>query len=401
VGDRLTVVIAGAGIGGLTAALALAARGFKAIIAERTTELSELGAGIQLAPNAGRILAGLGLDAAIAEAASEPVAIDILEASHGRLIVSIPTQRFRDRYGFPYRVIHRADLQKILVAAVQANPAITLRLGATVGTFVAQTGGYLVRVSRDGGQDVVSAAAVIGADGLWSTLRDRIPGAAVAEATGRTAWRGLIPLDSAPPTLAQDRVALWLGPNAHLVHYPVARGAAVNVVAIVEEDWTRRGWSGAGDPRWLAKRFATWPEPARAIVAAPISWRKWAVTTLDPGGPWVNGPVALLGDAAHAMAPFIAQGAAMAIEDAAVLADVLADARDVPAALKSYALQRKARVVAVARAAARAGAIYHWRPPLAAIRNLVLRLTGPLPILAANDWIYRWRGEPVPDAKLT
>ena len=398
-GERQTIVIAGAGIGGLTAALSLAARGFKVLIAERTGELSELGAGIQLAPNAGRVLAGLGLDAAIAEASLEPVAIDVYDALGGRPIVSIPTKRFRDRYGFPYRVIHRADLQKILVDAVKANPAITLRMGATVGDFVAQAGGYLVRVSRSGGQDVVSAAAVIGADGLWSTLRDRIPGAGVAEATGRTAWRGLIPADSVPSAIAVDRLTLWLGPDAHLVHYPVARGAAVNVVAIIEEDWTRPGWSNAGDPKWLAKRFAAWPEPARAIIAGPISWRKWAVTTIDASKPWVNGPLALLGDAAHAMGPFIAQGAAMAIEDAAVLADALAEAHDAASALKSYALRRKPRVMAAARAAARVGAIYHWRPPLAAIRNAVLRLAGPFLILAVNDWIYRWNPDHSREAK--
>ena len=256
-----------------------------------------------------------------------------------------------------------------------------------------QSGGYLVRITRPGGQDVVSAAGVIGADGLWSTLRDRIPGAAVAEATGRTAWRGLIPADSAPPSLALDRLALWLGPDAHLVHYPVARGSAVNAVAIVEEDWTRRGWSGAGDPKWLAQRFANWPDEARAIIAAPISWRKWAVTTLDASKPWVNGPLALLGDAAHSMGPFIAQGAAMAIEDAAVLAETLAGAHDIPAALKSYALQRKPRVIAVARTAARLGRIYHWPPPLAGIRNFLLGLGGPRLVMAANHWIYRWKAE--------
>jgi salicylate hydroxylase len=397
-GERQTIVIAGAGIGGLTAALSLAACGFKVLVAERTAELSELGAGIQLAPNAGRVLAALGLDAAIAEAGIEPVAIDIRDAGTGKLIVSLPTGRFRDRYGFPYRVIHRADLQRILVAAVRATPSVTLRLGATVGDFIPQAGGYLVRVSRSGGQDVVAAAAVIGADGLWSTLRGRIPGAAVAEASGRTAWRALIPSDSLPPALAADRVSLWLGADAHLVHYPVARGAAVNVVAIVEEDWTRRGWSGAGDPRWLAKRFAAWPAEARAIIAAPISWRKWAVTTLDATRPWVDGPVALLGDAGHAMAPFIAQGAAMAIEDAAVLANTLSRAQDVPAALRSYALLRKPRVAAVARAASRAGAAYHWRPPLASVRNALLRLAGPRLLMAANDWIYRWRPEPASDA---
>jgi salicylate hydroxylase len=390
VADKRTILIAGAGIGGLTAALALADAGFQIIVCERAGDLSELGAGIQLSPNAGRVLAGLGLDEGIAREAVDPVAIDIRNGRSGRSIASIPTAKFRERYGFPYRVIHRADLQAVLAAAALLRPEITIRLGATVGGLVHQAGGYLAKIEHGGSNEVVAASAVIGADGVWSELRQRIPGASEPRATGRTAWRALIPVDNAPASLPADRVGLWLGEAAHLVTYPVARGSAINLVAIVEEEWTRPGWSAAGDGDWLAARFAAWSEPARAIVAAPFSWQKWPIVAVDPAGPWVEGPLALIGDAAHAMTPFFAQGGAMAIEDAAVLARCLAGGRDVEAALRAYEAERKPRVVHVAEAATRTGAIYHWRPPRSYFRDLALRIAGSRLIFWQNDWIYRW-----------
>jgi salicylate hydroxylase len=390
-GERRGIVIAGAGIGGLTAALALAQAGFRVTIAERNTELSEVGAGIQLSPNAGRVLAALGLDAAIAAAAVEPAAIDVRSAADGRLITSLPTARFRERYGFPYRSIHRGDLQRVLAEAVGANPAITLRLGATVGEFAQHAGSWLVRVEHGGAREVVGAAAIIGADGIWSEMRSRIPDHATPRASGRTAWRGMVALDNAPPHLPRDRVGLWLGRDAHLVHYPVSAGSAINIVAIVEEPWDRQGWSAPGDKRVLLARFARWCEAAQAIIKAPFGWQKWTLATLYATGPWTHGPVALLGDAAHGMLPFIAQGAAMAIEDAAVLARSLAAAKSAEAGLAAYEAARKPRVSEVAEAARATGETYHWGPPLATARDLTLRALGPRLILGRNDWIYRWR----------
>src|SRR5260221_7715162 len=162
-GERRTIVIAGAGIGGLTAALALAGKGFLVVVVERSPQLSEIGAGIQLAPNAGRILADLGLDNAIAAAAIEPAAIDVMDGRSGRRLTSVPGERFRARYGFPYRVIHRADLQTILVAAAN-RIRIRIELGATVDGFITQPGALLVRIRKAAGGEVVSAAAVIAAD---------------------------------------------------------------------------------------------------------------------------------------------------------------------------------------------------------------------------------------------
>jgi salicylate hydroxylase len=392
-GERRTIIIAGAGIGGLTAALAVAAAGFRAIVVERASELSELGAGIQLSPNAGRVLAALGLDAAIAARSVEPVAIDVRSGVNGRTLVSIPARKWRERYRFPYRVIHRADLQAIMTAAIGANPAITLRLAATVGDFVPQAGGYLVRIERKGGREIVPVAAVIGADGVWSSVRDKIRGSASPRPSTRTAWRALIAADNAPASLPTDRIGLWLGRGAHLVHYPVAGGAAINVVAIVEEEWTKKGWNAPGEAKWLAARFAAWPEDARRAVAAAFTWQKWAIVTVDAAGSWVDGPIALLGDAAHAMAPFVAQGAAMAIEDAASLGRLLAVESEVPVALKAYESERKQRVLRVARAARRTGDAYHWGPPLSYLRDAALGLVGQRLVLGMNDWIYRWGTE--------
>ncbi|HVZ14892.1 MAG TPA: FAD-dependent monooxygenase [Bauldia sp.] len=389
-GDRQTIVIAGAGIGGLTAALALSRAGFRAVVVERSDHLSEAGAGIQISPNAGRVLADLGLDAAIAAAAIEPSAIEIRSAAGGKPLTSIAGALFRGRYGFPYRVLHRADLQAALVGAVDADPNVTLHLATTISQHLTQGDGLLVRIAKPGGIDVVPAVAVIAADGVWSSFREKIARSARPSPTGRTAWRALVPADVARNLVAMDRVVLWLGPDAHLVHYPVAQSSAVNIVATVKEEWQKPGWSAPGDRAEINRRFKDWPARARHLIAAPVSWQKYAIVRVPAEAVWVDGRFALLGDAAHAMAPFLAQGACMAIEDAAVLAANLHGATDIAGALSDYAIARKARVARVAAAAWQAGAAYHWSGPFALARDAALRFAGERLILDRNDWIYRW-----------
>jgi salicylate hydroxylase len=221
-------------------------------------------------------------------------------------------------------------------------------------------------------------------------MRRRVAGSATPKPTGRSAWRALIPVDNAPEPLRASRVGLWLGEAAHLVTYPVARGSAINIVAIVEETWDRPGWSAAGDGAWLAARFAGWSRAARDVIAAPFSWQKWAIVSIDPALPWVEGPVGLIGDAAHAMSPFVAQGAAMAMEDAAVLAQCLGRTSDFAAGLRAYEAARKPRILEVATAAVRTGEVYHWRYPRALFRELALGLLGARLVFWQNDWIYRW-----------
>jgi salicylate hydroxylase len=187
------------------------------------------------------------------------------------------------------------------------------------------------------------------------------------------------------------RVGLWLGRAAHLVHYPVAQGTAANIVAIVDEKWDRPGWSAPGDRAEIMRRFQDWPLRARHIIAAPVSWQKFAINRVSPAAPWSEDRLTLLGDAAHAMEPYLAQGAAMAIEDAAVLAGKLRNAADIPAALRAYEAERKPRVTAVARAANLTGRRYHYAGPLAFARDMALRYDAPRFVLDQNDWIYRWQ----------
>ena len=176
----------------------------------------------------------------------------------------------------------------------------------------------------------------------------------------------------------------------------MAKGSAINIVAIVEDAWQEQGWNVAGDGNWLLGRFASWCEAAQRLIAAPTEWRKFGLASVDPRGPWIKGPVALLGDAAHAMMPFMAQGAAMAIEDAAVLAGALAAAGDdIPAGLRAYEAARRPRVMRAAEAARKTGEYFHWDEPRAGMRNAILRAVGTRLILARSDWIYAWRPEPM------
>jgi salicylate hydroxylase len=211
--------------------------------------------------------------------------------------------------------------------------------------------------------------------------------------SGHVAWRGTIDARQLPREFGQNRVTLWLGGGAHLVVYPVRSGALINVVAIVAGQWNRPGWNEPGDADEIAAQFntRTWSSSARMIVGAADNWRKWALYTVD-GVPSANGPVALLGDAGHAMLPFAAQGAAMAIEDAAVLAACLARQSANPAeAFRQYAAQRQARVAQVRRTTWQSGAIYHLPGPIALARNLTMKALGGQRLLAQRDWIYDWR----------
>jgi salicylate hydroxylase len=388
--DARRALIVGAGIGGLTAALALSRRGVRVDIAERAAELSEIGAGIQLSPNAIRVLAELGLEPALSAVATEPSALEIRSGVTGALLTAISAATFRARYSYPYCVIHRADLQALLVEAVRKNDTIHLHLATEVTGLIEDAGKIRARAANPAFPDERFTVA-IGADGVRSALRACVPGAGALRPAHRTAWRAMIAADAARDLLRADAVSAWLGPRAHLVCYPVSRGAMVNVVAIVEERSDEPGWGIAGDPAELLAHYASWSQPVRRLLAMPANWQKYALMRLDAAGAWSAGSLALLGDAAHAMLPFLAQGAVMAIEDAAVLARTLAGTADMPAALKSYEAQRKGRVGKVAAAAARTGDRYHLAGAMATARDLALRVAGERLILNELDWIYRWR----------
>jgi 2-polyprenyl-6-methoxyphenol hydroxylase-like FAD-dependent oxidoreductase len=392
-----TIVVAGAGIGGLTAALALAAKGFRVIILEKAERLEEAGAGLQLSPNATRILIELGLAARLGAHAVTPDAISIMSARSGGELARLPLGEAAGlRAGAPYWVLHRADLQAALQAEVNDNPAIELRLGCRFEDVVTGVDG--VTVVQCGGVTPVreGALALIGADGVWSAVRHRLFPDVQPQFSGMVAWRGTFEAAALPRELTAKRVQLWMGCDAHLVTYPISGGRQINMVAILPGSWNKPGWSADGDTSDIRNAFASshWPEPARSMIGAVGSWRKWALFTVSQDN-WSSGPVTLLGDAAHAMLPFAAQGAGMAIEDAAVLAKCLAEsggeAAAIPAALARYAALRHPRVVRVQRMAALNGRIYHLGGAAALARDLVIRAMGGERMLARQDWIYRWR----------
>lgn len=394
-----TVVIAGAGIGGLTAALALAARGFRVRIIETAERLEEAGAGLQLSPNATRILVELGLHKRLSVRALVPEAVSIMSVRHGGEICRLPLgEAAASRAGAPYWVMHRADLQAALLEQVYDHPDIELRLGAKVEDAAAYATGGGASPCSGTTSPQQAAWALIGADGVWSALRGRLFPDTAALFSGLTAWRGTVEAAQLPRDMSAPRIQLWMGPDAHLVAYPMSGGDRINLVAVVPGGWNQPGWSAAGDATEIRRRFAqaNWPEPARLMIGAVDRWRKWALFTIPPMAAWHHDTTALLGDAAHAMLPFAAQGAGMAIEDAAVLAQCLGEAasknaESATAALARYAGLRSARVARVQDIAQLNGRIYHLRGVAALARDLAIRAMGPQRMLARQDWIYNWR----------
>jgi salicylate hydroxylase len=396
VASSRNIIIAGAGIGGLSAALMLARSGFRVTLLEQAEQLSETGAGIQLSPNATRILIALGLGERLKREVFVPQAVTIKSAS-GSGLTRIPLGAEAERrYSAPYWAIHRADLQAALLEPVRSHPDIVLRLGTRVEDFVVHAKGLSVACRCGSATADDHGIALIGADGLWSGLRARL-GYPAPEFRQRTAWRALIAADAVDEEFRAPQVQLWLGPNAHVVHYPVKGGALINIVAIVNDDWAEPGWSAEGPREELLAHYSpwNWALPLREFLAVPERWQKWALYDLPPLGAWGDGPVTLMGDAAHPMLPFLAQGAAMAIEDAAVLADNLARDPDDPAtAMRRYERARRRRTARVQRAARGNGRLYHLTAGEAAVRNLFLRVAGGKLLLRRYNWLYDWRTVP-------
>ncbi len=392
-----TVIVAGAGIGGLTAALCLARRGFRTLIIDQAGRLEEAGAGIQLSPNATRVLLTLGLEEALAAEVVSPRAVQIRSAP-GRSLARVPLgDAASERYGAPYWTVHRGDLQRVLLDAVLAHPDVTLRLGTRAEDFVVHGHGVTVACRRGAAMQDETGIALIAADGLWSTLRRRLGNDRAPVFGHRTAWRALVPAEQTAAVFREPEVNLWLGRDAHLVHYPVKGGALVNVVAIVGDRLSGSGWSETGMRDELLERFSArrWNHAARALLQQAEGWQKWALHDLPPLRRWGDGPVTMLGDAAHPTLPFLAQGAALAIEDAEVLAATLArQPSDAAAALRLYEKTRRSRVARVQRAARRNGKVYHLAGAEALARNLALRMIGGERLLHRYDWLYGWRPLP-------
>lgn len=388
------VIVAGAGIAGLTAALALARAGFRVTVLEQAERLEETGAGLQLSPNALNVLFSLGLRERLAPMAVAPQAIRVMSGGSGREITRMPLTGAEARYGAPFWVMHRGDLQTALVEAARSTVDISIKLGTKVEDFAQHSKGVSV-LGRQARQVLDERGiALIGADGIWSGVAARLKRQKPPRFRHRTAWRTLVPAEMVPEEFREPLVHLWLGQDAHLVHYPVKAGRLINIVGIVNDEWSETGWSAQGEPDEILRRFArfAWSERARKLIAVPERWLKWALYDRDTPFRGGEGPVTLIGDAAHPMLPFLAQGAGMAIEDAAVLAGFLREYRDDPAdALRAYEGSRRHRTARAQQASAKQGRIYGLTGPEALVRNLVMRTTGGNRLLQRYDWIYSWK----------
>jgi salicylate hydroxylase len=389
------VIVAGGGIAGLTTALCLSRAGLRATVLEQSPKLEETGAGIQLSPNATRILLDLGLHDYLASLVTVPRAIRVMSGGNGQEITRIPLgDAATARYGAPFWTIHRGDLQSALSAACEDALDVEVNLGLRLDDFAAHGNGVTVQSYR--GRQVVDdrANALIGADGIWSHVAAKLERQRKPSFAHRTAWRALVPIDTMPDNMRGNLINLWLGVDAHLVMYPVRAGRLMNIVGIVHDEWNKPGWQAVGDRTEILRAFArfSWAESVRALIALPERWQKWAL--YDRSAPFKGGegPVTMIGDAAHPMLPFLAQGAGMAIEDAAVLAACLnKNADDLPQGLRAYEAARAKRTARAQHVSRKQGKLYGQTGPSVLIRNFGMKLLGGERLLKRYDWLYSWR----------
>lgn len=389
----MRVAVIGGGIGGLAAALALARTGHEVVVHEQAAVLTEVGAGVQLSPNAVKALRWLGVEQALRPFATAPEAIEIRRARGDVLLArSLLGANVARRHGAPYWHVLRSDLQAVLLRGAEAA-GVLVRLGERVTDL-----------------EALGADLVVAADGVRSAIRETIdPNAPPVRYTGQAAWRGTVPIDALPAAAQPPVASVRVGPGRHFVSYRVAGGAAVNFVGVIEQaGWTAEGWSVPGTQDELAADFTGWPAPVQAIIGACETPWRWAILDREPGGRWFdndakNRRIVLLGDSAQPIPPFLAQGAAMALEDAVALAGHFKDA-DLAyhSSHMAYAADRLHRSSRVLRASRRNGWAFHAREPLASIGQAALwtvQRLAPSALGRSLDWLYDY--DPAKDGLLT
>jgi salicylate hydroxylase len=384
-------LIIGGGIGGLAAALACSGVGSDVELFERSTEFTEVGAGIQLGPNVVKVLHGWGLQDGLQAVAAFPDRLQVRDANLGDELGVLRLGAVTvQRYGSPYATVHRADLHALLLSAVRQQGAAQLQLDSELASFEQHDRGVTLHTT-DG--RVVQGDALVGADGLWSSVRRQLLNDGTPQATGHLAYRALVEQSSLPERLRSRQVTAWLGPEFHVVQYPVRLGAWLNVVAIVQGRIVGdvEHWDHSANAAKLRDRMTATCPALQDLIQAIDHWRLWGLSRRAPmqgPGEQAQGRVALLGDAAHPMVPYLAQGAGMAIEDANALSEALRiGGSDVPGVLKSYANSRWQRNARVQAGAIRNGEIFHATGLLRWGRDAAMKLLGER--LLDLPWLYR------------
>lgn len=348
--DFGTIAIIGGGIGGLTAALALVRRGIDVEVYEQANELREIGAGVQVSANGTRILHALGLKAALEQVQVLPAGkvVRLWNTGQSFKLFDLGMESV-ERYGSPYITIHRGDLHNVIAQALLREKPAAVHLGHKL-VRLSQTGEHLTLEFEAAAP--AKAHLVVGADGIHSAVRAHLFGDAKPQFCGIVAWRGVVPMDSLPASIATTVSTQWVGPGGHAVHYALRAGKLLNFVGLRERsDWTAEGWNIRGTTEELARDFAGWHKDVHAIIGKIETPYKWALALRPPLPAWSVGRCTLLGDACHPMVPFLAQGAVMALEDGLVLARCLEKyAPDHEAALTQYETARRQRANAVAAA---------------------------------------------------
>ena len=399
------IVIAGAGIAGLTAAIAFAKNGFSVQLYEQAAKLEDAGSGIQISPNATRVLAHLGVLEQLIATAVEPRAVVVREARKLKRLAEVPLgTKAEDRWGAPYLVAHRADLQTALLNRAKREPDIRIVTGARLADAAFHPRG--VTVSIDVAGDVKEAACLllVGADGVGSTVRSLGTRDAPPSYSGYAAWRSTVRADgplgqSLLKAMPPDCVTVYAHKRFHLVAYPIRGGSALNLVVIVDAKHAAARPGERGDPEVLARLMRGTGEPLSTLAREAAPWSLWPIREVPPDHPWTGGNgVALIGDAAHALTPFAAQGAAMAMEDAIILANLVAAMPDdIGAALARYEALRRPRIKRVEARGRFNHFAWHASGPIALARNLVLRGRSGRQLAAELDWLYGFDATKLPE----
>lgn len=398
------IVVAGGGIGGLAAALSLAATGRRVTVLERRTSFSEAGAGIQIGPNGVHALRQLGAADYLTAHVGIPQNIVVRDGATGRVLQRLPLGAWiEERHGAPYWVAHRRDLQAALLAACRDNDRIQVIKGIDVRALE-EAPDKVTAIDSLGMRH--EGRLLIGADGVYSRLRDYVAPGFSARFSGRTAARTVIASTDAPPAIDPQSTGVWIAPGAHVVHYPVRQGRDIAVVVIRQEAWTGNdavtrpkddvswagpGWSEPIDAAVLTGSLQGFSSVLQNFLLRGGDWRRWALFEAPALPRWSVGRVVLLGDAAHPILPFLAQGGCLALEDALSLAGAISRHGETGAALTHYAAGRRPRALKIASASRRNGRIFHLSGLAARARDLVLRSLPGERVMAKYDWVYAWR----------